>query len=73
MVVNAAMVDANGNIVTDADSDIKFSADIKELSELSKVRLLGTSSGYTADHVPPHSDVRRSFNGLAQAVFKVYN
>ena len=26
-----------------------------------------------ADHVVPGSNVRRSFNGLAQAVFKVYN
>ncbi len=156
MVVNATIVDADGNVVTDADCDIKFSADIVDgnkyasitesintskninmpknidmhmeeivdssqiaensnvqdvslfhkehirvscetnsgfsdvlyvpceskiktgsdkemLSELSKIRLLGTSSGYAADHVPPHSDVRRSFNGLAQAVFKVYN
>ena len=38
-----------------------------------KIRLLGTSSGCAADHVVPGSNVRRSFNGLAQAVFKVYN
>ena len=42
-------------------------------ADAEQIRLLGTSSGYAADHVPPHSDVRRTFNGLAQAVFKVYN
>lgn len=39
--------------------------------EISEVRLLGTSSGWVADHVTPHSSRRRSFNGLAQAIFEV--
>lgn len=110
LIVNAAIVDGDDNVVCDADCDLKFSAHILndayvtvhcesesgystvlnvpfmkkthstgmadepfDGENVADIRLLGTSSGYAADHVPPHSDVRRTFNGLAQAVFKVYN
>ena len=126
LIVNAAIVDTDGNVVQDEDSNLKFIAGIVENNhtdktkytdtteqakdshracisvtcesesgfrdtvyvpcravkvdneEMSyerpvKIRLLGTSSGCAADHVVPGSNVRRSFNGLAQAVFKVYN
>lgn len=110
LIVNAAIVDGDGNVVCDADCDLKFGAHIIndayaavccesesgysavlnvpfmkkthsagmadepfDGENTADIRLLGTSSGYAADHVPPHSDVRRTFNGLAQAVFKVYN
>lgn len=110
LIVNAAIVDGDGNVVCDADCDLKFGAHIindayaavccesesgysvvlnvsfakkphsagmadepLDGGNAADIRLLGTSSGHAADHVPPHSDVRRTFNGLAQAVFKVYN
>ena len=108
IIVNAAIVDADGNNVRNEDCELNFTADIVENKEhfgqkivkvgcsadtvrgaeleiydlekslndgcdgegLSEVRLLGTSSGWAADHVTPHSSRRRSFNGLAQAIFK---
>lgn len=110
LIVNASVIDDYGNVVCDADCDLKFSAHILndayvtvhcesesgysavinvpftnkthidgmtnetlDGANAAQIILLGTSSGYAADHVPPHSDVRRTFNGLAQAVFKVYN
>ena len=126
LIVNAAIVDTDGNVVQAEDSNLKFIAGIVENNHTDKtkytdtteqaedshracisvtcesesgfrdtvyvpcravtvddekkphekqvkIRLLGTSSGYAADHVVPGSGVRRSFNGLAQAVFKVYN
>lgn len=105
IIVNAAIVDEDGNTVCGADCDLHFDAviacgvaeddahvsisceaqngmravlDVTEIGNMGggrenppKIRLLGTSSGWAADHVTPHSSVRRSFNGMAQAIFSL--
>ncbi len=55
-------------IISDFEKPLNAGLDLKAFSE---VRLLGTSSGWAADHMTPHSGRRRSFKGLAQAIFKL--
>lgn len=54
--------------VSDFEMSLNAGVDWKLFSE---VRLLGTSSGWAADHVLPQSNRRKSFRGLAQAIFKL--
>ena len=61
-VIRAEIVDKNGLIVPTADNEIEFTID--------NGRLLGSSNGDPSDHTPAHSNRRKAFNGLAQAVFE---
>ena len=62
-VIRAEIQDTNGLMVPDACCGLTFVTDGDAV-------LLGTSNGDPSDHTPVHSNVRRTFNGLAQAVVR---
>ena len=62
-VIKAEVQDKNGLPVPDAGNELTFVIE-------GKARLLGTSNGYPSDHTSAYSEVRRVFNGLAQAIIE---
>lgn len=60
-VIKAEIQDADGLPVPDASNGLTFTLK-------GEGKLLGTCNGDPSDHTPAHSNSRRAFNGLAQAV-----
>ena len=59
--VEVAVVDKDGNLVPDADSEIKFSVTFP-------AKIAGVGNGDPRSHAPDKSDTRSAFHGLCMVL-----